>query len=78
MSDIQIKYTQQGWECPKCGRVYSPYTIMCQFCGAEEITRTYTNPTSNPTSNPTLEGKNISFVSLDEEKLFKTTEDKNE
>ena len=70
MSDIQIKYTQQGWECPKCGRVYSPYTIMCQFCGAEEKTRTYTNPT--------LEGKSISFVALDEEKLFKTTEDTNE
>lgn len=23
----------QGWICPKCGRVYSPYTSRCSFCG---------------------------------------------
>lgn len=22
-----------GWICPKCGRVYSPYTSRCSFCG---------------------------------------------
>lgn len=22
----------QGWECPKCGRVYSPFISMCAFC----------------------------------------------
>lgn len=27
-----ISLTQKGWECPKCGRVYSPSTAMCYFC----------------------------------------------
>lgn len=22
----------KGWQCPICGRVYSPSTIMCLFC----------------------------------------------
>lgn len=22
-----------GWVCPKCGRVYSPFTPMCYYCG---------------------------------------------
>lgn len=23
----------QGWQCPKCKRVYSPQTQMCPYCG---------------------------------------------
>lgn len=23
----------RGWICPKCGRVYSPFTSSCSFCG---------------------------------------------
>jgi uncharacterized OB-fold protein len=26
------KLIQQGWECPKCGSVYSPITIKCVVC----------------------------------------------
>jgi len=22
----------KGWECPKCGRVWSPYTTSCKHC----------------------------------------------
>lgn len=29
-------FVNQGWECPKCGRVYSPYTYMCHYCGKKE------------------------------------------
>ena len=27
-----FNFVQQGWECPKCKRVYSPTTIMCIAC----------------------------------------------
>lgn len=26
-----------GWRCPVCGRVYSPYTSMCSYCGIEHL-----------------------------------------
>jgi hypothetical protein len=25
-------FGQQGWICPKCGRVFSPFTTMCPYC----------------------------------------------
>lgn len=25
-------FGMQGWICPKCGRVYSPFTQMCLYC----------------------------------------------
>lgn len=28
-------FGQQGWICPKCGRVYSPFTQMCLYCKGE-------------------------------------------
>jgi uncharacterized OB-fold protein len=31
---------QQGWECPKCGRVYSPSTSMCLTCPQPTVTIT--------------------------------------
>ena len=26
-------FAQQGWQCPICKRVYSPFTSMCWYCG---------------------------------------------
>lgn len=25
----------QGWTCPRCGRVYSPFTHTCEYCNRE-------------------------------------------
>jgi ribosomal protein S27AE len=38
----QHGFTQQGWECPKCGRVYSPSTPMCLSCPEKTMTSTTT------------------------------------
>lgn len=36
--DLYPDVTPKGWECPKCGRVYSPSTPMCLYCGGEQTT----------------------------------------
>lgn len=36
-------FGQSGWVCPKCGRVFSPYTQMCTFCIPNKITTANTN-----------------------------------
>ena len=40
-------FGMQGWICPKCGRVYSPFTQMCLYCGKQEINTTTTNIQTN-------------------------------
>lgn len=37
----------KGWVCPKCGRVYSPSTPMCWYCGDKQITNA-PNTTGTP------------------------------
>ena len=37
MSDYNIDFIPQGWQCPICKRVYSPNTSMCLYCGNEKF-----------------------------------------
>ena len=37
MSDYNINFIPQGWQCPICKRVYSPSTTMCYTCGNEKF-----------------------------------------
>ena len=30
-------FVNKGWQCPICGRVYSPFTHMCMYCGNREV-----------------------------------------
>lgn len=43
IGDYQKIPPQQCWQCPICGRVYSPTTMMCLYCGNEKesISTTY-------------------------------------
>ena len=36
IGDFPKTGVQQGWQCPLCGRVYSPYTHMCFYCRNNE------------------------------------------
>ena len=41
--DNNYTFVRQGWQCPICGRVYSPDTMMCPYCGDNNtITTTIT------------------------------------
>lgn len=33
----------KGWQCPICGRVYSPTTPMCFYCGNKVIANQQTS-----------------------------------
>ena len=35
-------FVQQGWECPKCGHVYSPSMVMCSYCPQQATVTTST------------------------------------
>lgn len=32
-----------GWICPKCGRVYAPYVFECHYCNKEIKIPSYIN-----------------------------------
>ncbi len=36
-------FAQQGWVCPKCGRVMSPNTPICLYCNNDNTTTATTN-----------------------------------
>lgn len=36
-------FVSKGWQCPICGRVYSPTTSMCFYCGNKEIANQQTS-----------------------------------
>ena len=52
MYHTDYDFAPRGWVCPKCGRVYSPNTFMCYYCGENKDT-TYT--TSTPATGISLE-----------------------
>ena len=49
MKNFNGIFGQTGWICPKCGRVFSPFTPMCPYCKGNDnsnlITATDTDST---------------------------------
>lgn len=43
VNEIYPIIAQQGWQCPLCKRVYSPFTPCCYYCGAEGRATTSTD-----------------------------------
>jgi hypothetical protein len=36
VGDAYVISPESGWECPKCGRVYSPAVKECHWCNEEK------------------------------------------
>ena len=47
MDFMGVEPFNQGWVCPKCGRVYSPTTPMCYYCG-NAVTSNFTSRIVSP------------------------------
>ena len=67
-------FAQQGWQCPICKRVYSPYTSSCFYCGNEQIITTTTTTTGTAGSVEELHNeidKYIASAGIDPTKVAK-------
>jgi len=42
-SDFLSLFNNQGWTCPKCGKVFSPSIIECIYCNRITVTTTKTD-----------------------------------
>ena len=38
MYNPNYDFVQQGWECPKCHRIYSPNQSYCLYCNDSRVT----------------------------------------
>jgi rubredoxin len=56
---LQTSFIPQGWECPKCKRVYSPTTSMCSHCPEFSQGYTSTGTTLTTASSGTWYGHNF-------------------
>ena len=55
MSEYSVDFVPQGWQCPICKRVYSPFTPMCWYCGnGKQTTVTSTGTDINPGYMPPI------------------------
>ena len=59
-----FNFAQQGWQCPICKRVYSPFTPMCYCCGAEGTTNTSTDWVIHQKEPPRFTEEPSSFTSV--------------
>lgn len=47
----------QGWECPKCGRVYAPWMAQCTACPGQTFTASFMICTAHDFGEPQTLGR---------------------
>lgn len=64
-------FVAQGWECPKCHRVFSPSSVMCFFCPGTTVTQPLVAdgaPFWKITYHPTVTNESVTNVEVTEAK----------
>ena len=46
MYNPDYDFVQQGWECPKCHRIYSPTQSFCLYCNDRRVIYSSSTPKS--------------------------------
>lgn len=65
----QYFFGEQGWVCPKCGRVFSPRTYECLYCNSSKVVKTST------TTELPQEESNINSTNSEGEPCYIGTKD---
>jgi rubredoxin len=59
---FQTNFIPQGWECPKCKRIYSPTTVMCSYCPQNTTSVTTSGTTATLISGSTWSAHNFEKI----------------
>lgn len=70
MNIYDIPFIRQGWQCPRCLKIFGPSTPECPYCNANITTITNTNVTG---VTPPYLGDIIKCISNGTEDWCKTT-----
>jgi len=76
---INENFVQQGWQCPVCKRVYSPFTSCCFYCGSEGMTKTSTDwieHQNEPYKEPNFTGTGYAPYAIEDIGIYSSIQEK--
>lgn len=60
-SQLNFNWNNQGWTCPKCGKVFAPHINECIYCNSVSIGSVWSTDTFSDTTNTYRSGCPLSI-----------------